>query len=274
VSATLDSSASLLGPGIDPFAQVLALDAPGARRLWISIAISLAVYTGGLFAFASVYGSSRIDRDILGPTELELPVEPPPPPEPEPPPPEPEPEPEPQPPPKAAAPEPQAPPAAAQAGQVLTADPDPDAPVDLTGDGFVQGTADTFAGGVTASTGTSKSAVYDPNAVASAPVVVAKPGPPEGPDRSRRANTGSGSWDHCGFPPEADIEQVNYARVTVAVVVGPDGRAKNASVAKDPGYGFGALARRCALKEQYQPALDRSGQPITQTLTFTINFRR
>lgn len=36
-------------------------------------------------------------------------------------------------------------PEAAQAGKVLTADPDPDAPLDLTGDGFVTGTGDHYA---------------------------------------------------------------------------------------------------------------------------------
>jgi len=84
----------------------------------------------------------------------------------------------------------------------------------------------------------------------------------------------SGSWDHCGFPAEADLEQVNYARVTVAVNVGADGKASNATVVKDPGFGFGALAQRCALRERFQPALNKAGQASASTLTITINFRQ
>src|SRR6187397_1994889 len=69
------------------------------------------------------------------------------PPPPPPPPPTPEKEPEPPPPVARAAPPPPPdalakPPAAAEAGKVLTSEPDPDEPVDLTGEGFVTGTGD------------------------------------------------------------------------------------------------------------------------------------
>src|SRR5579859_3731986 len=87
--------------------------------------------------------------------EVEM-VNPPPPP----PPPEPEEKPEPEaakPQPKEKAPKNEEPaPAPAQAGKILAQEADPDAPVDLTGQTFVTGNAESYAGGVTASTGTSK----------------------------------------------------------------------------------------------------------------------
>ena len=42
------------------------------------------------------------------------------------------------------------PPPAAKAGKVLTAPEDPNAPLDMTGDGFVTGDGDAYVGGVTA----------------------------------------------------------------------------------------------------------------------------
>src|SRR5262249_50071277 len=152
----------------------------------------------------------------------------PPPPPPTPTTPEPEPEvPKEAPPPKAAAPQPATPPAAAQAGKVLTADPDPDEPVDLTGNGFVQGTGDTFAGGVTSSDGTSHTAVRDLGAAGSAEAVVGEKPGPKAPtaDLSRKAKPLSTGWDHCGFPAEADIEQINNATVTLVVTVDAEGHA-------------------------------------------------
>lgn len=205
--------------------------------------------------------------------------EPPPEPAPEPPAPEP---PAPAPVPQQAAPKeaPAAPPAPAEAGKVLTADPDPSAPVDLTDPGFVQGSGDRYAGGTTTAQGTSKTAVTDPGARNDGvPGGTGKqPAPPAPPakDLSRApAPLGAaGGWD-CGFPPEADAEQIDFARVQIAVTVGPDGRAKSVSVLSDPGHGFGRHARQCAMRKSYSPGLDRAGQPTTQTTPpFTIRFRR
>jgi protein TonB len=257
----------------DPFAQLLALEEADRRRIFISYLVAAALYAGGLGGFMRSYDHALRDA-AKPPMELEIPVEPPPPPPPPPPEPEPEPEKAKAPPPPAGAPPPP-PPAAAQAGKVLTAEADPDAPLDLT-NSIVEGTADTFAGGVTASNGTSKNAVYDPNAIGNVPVApVTKPGPPvSAVDLSRRADPTSKSWDHCGFPQDADLEQVNYGRVTLVVNVGADGKASSATVVKDPGFGFGALAQRCALRERFQPALNKAGQAAASTLTMTINFRR
>lgn len=266
----------------DPLAQIAALNSEDRRRFVISLLATLLLYGAGavriLSSAAELQAFARSTREALMSVEYHLDIEEPPPPPPEPPPPEeePAPEPKPAPPPQAKAPAslPAAPPpAAAQAGRVLTADPD--APVDLTGDGFVQGNADAYAGGVTSSAGTSKTAVRDRRAAPTggAPVSSAVASGPE-IDRSSPARPTSGSWDHCGFPAEADIEQVNYARATIAVTIGADGRAKSVSVVRDPGYGFGTLAKRCALRERFEPARGKDGTPITATQVITINFRR
>ncbi|HEY8943069.1 MAG TPA: energy transducer TonB, partial [Polyangiaceae bacterium] len=79
----------------------------------------------------------------------------------------------------------------------------------------------------------------------------------------------------CGFPAEADIEGINYAVVTLAVTVGSDGRAKSVTVVKDPGYGFGKLARTCAVRKPYITALDPYGKPLTRTTPpFNVRFER
>jgi protein TonB len=157
---------------------------------------------------------------------------------------------------------------------VLTADSDPDEPVDLTGNTFVQGDADGYVGGVTAGKGTGTQAVT--SAVPSGTGPPAPPPPPPAPkqDLSRAATPVSANWS-CGFPPEADIEQINYARVSIAVTVGSDGTATNAAlVSADPGYGFGALAKRCAMRMRYEAARNKDGAAVTQTQVVNINFKR
>lgn len=204
---------------------------------------------------------------------------------PPPPPPAPEPEPEPTPPPEPrAAPPPKAPstpaappPAPAEAGKVLTQEPDPDEPVDLTDQGFVTGNAEQYRGGITSSTGTSKQAVHS---IAATPTGVpggtgTAPAPPA-EDRSRApVPDPSSSWRDCGFPAEADIEGINEAVVSLIVTVGTDGRAKSVTVVRDPGYGFGRLARQCALRKPFVAGLDSWGHPIVKTTPpFPVRFTR
>lgn len=161
-------------------------------------------------------------------------------------------------------------PAAAQAARVLTAAPTPDEPVDLTGQGFVQGNAAAYAGGVTAAAGTSTAAVYDKNARPDGVVGGrgTQPAAPvdEGPDRSRGASVAPGSsWSSCPFPAEADSDQVDFARVTIVVTVRADGTAQSVRVVADPGHGFGRAARQCALSQRFEPAYDRTGAAIVGT---------
>lgn len=232
-------------------------------------------------------------QETLGTTydlEVEQPKPPPPPPDPEP-----EPEPEPEPPKVVEAPKPtptpraeprakvaekaEPAPAAAQAGKILAAEPSPDEPLDLTGQGFVTGNAETFAGGVTAATGTSKTAVRDPDArpdgvVGGKGKAPAAPAP-LGPDRSRPARPAEVTWASCTFPPEADAEQIDFQLVTIMVTVRPDGTPQSVKVVNDPGRGFGRAARQCAMSKKFLPALSRDGVPqLAATPPFTVRFQR
>jgi periplasmic protein TonB len=277
---TFQSRASL-----DPLGPILSL---GRRSLRIGAVIGI---VGGLGMHSAVaaraahsfydvrsFASRVVDavKAKLG-SELDLDTSQPPPPPPPPPPPEPEPPKEAAPPPKAAAEPPPPPPAPAQAGKVLTADPDPNEPVDLTDQGFVTGNAESYAGGITASQGTSKIAVRDTKAV-----IGGTPGgtgtalapPPPARDLSRPALPKSGSWK-CPFPAEADLEWINHAVVQLMVTVNPDGTAKSAVVVKDAGFGFGQAARRCAFKYDYTPGFDANGKPIVKTTgAFNVTFTR
>ena len=283
----------------DPLARVLGL---GGRHNGVGLAVGLA---GALFVHgagaatslqqlfelqdfaAAVYDD--ISTELRGVYDIE--VEPPAP-EPEPPPPEPEAD-------EAAdeteplaaaeeAPVPEAPPPeAAEVGEALTAEADPDAPLDLTGEqwSMVTGPGTRFAGGASQRGGKAKEAVRDRNAKANdepAPKrTVAKPGTKartKEKDRSRPALLASStSWDSCGFPAEAEMGQINYARVVLVVTVAPDGKPQRVSVLSETpaGFGFGALAQQCAYSRSFTPGLDRDGNPTTSTTpSIGVSFSR
>lgn len=156
----------------DPLARVKALGERQNRYgMTVGLVFALAVHGAGaargvtslidLGAFAALVQSAVRD-DIRATYAVEMaPPKPPSPAPAEPPPPEPEPQ------AKVASHNAQAdapPPPPAQAGKVLTANPDPDAPLDLTGDGFVTGDGDRYVGGVTSAKGTSTTAVRQTNA--------------------------------------------------------------------------------------------------------------
>jgi protein TonB len=96
-----------------------------------------------------------------------------------------------------------------------------------------------------------------------------------GPDRSRAASlAGSKEWK-CDFPPEADVDQIDQAFVVVQVATRTDGSPDRVSILSDPGHGFGRAARVCAMKEHYDPALDRDGNAIAgSTKSIRIRFER
>ena len=276
------------GELVDPLAPILAL---GRRNLRIGaivgVAGTLTVHGAPAADAATSFGDMRdfanrvlttVQDRLKG--EIDVDAEKPPPP---PPPPPPEPEPPPQkeapPPPRAAANEPPPPPPApAQAGKVLTQEPDPDEPVDLTGEGFVTGNADRFAGGVTHAQGTATSAVRSVNAVPSGVpggTGTAPAPPPPAEDKSRPATPDQSVRWNCGFPAEADIDGIDNAVVTIMVTVSPEGRAKSVSVAKDPGHGFGKQARDCAFRMPFVAGLDPTGKPTTKTTApFVVRFTR
>jgi len=171
------------------------------------------------------------------------------------------------------------PPAAAEAGRILAAEPTPDEVLDLSGNTFITGTGERFAGGVTATKGTSKIAVRDTRATGSGvPGGTGTGGPAKtmepAQDLSRAARPASLNWD-CSFPPEADAAQIDFMRVMVIVTVSAQGTATKVQVLNDPGYGFGRMAQQCALKNRYQVGLDRSGNAVSSTTPpFAVKFQR
>jgi periplasmic protein TonB len=172
------------------------------------------------------------------------------------------------------------PPAAAEAGQILAAEPDPTEPLDLTSDGFVTGPGTNFAGGKTASTGTSKTAVRDSRAraggISGSNGKVDTAGGPPAVDKSRPAGLPVGAnWNNCPWPAQAATEQINTAVVRVVVVVGADGSPTSVNVVSDPGFGFGGMAQRCAMRFKYPVGLDKMGNPTARpTPPFRIKFQR
>ncbi len=264
----------------DPMSKVLGLDAKTSGvGAWFGFTSGSTALLAGLMALASVVAwmhAKNAPAAAATPEEIEVVKEelPPPPPQEEA-----KPEPAVAPPPRAMPHEapPPPPPAPAQAAKVLTQEPDPNEPVDLTGNTIVQGNADAYAGGFTASNGTDSRAV---RSMASPSGAVGGTGPVRagavtGPDRSRRASLLDGSaWDHAPFPPEADSVQVDEAYVLVEIDVGADGKASAVRVVKDPGNGFGREARRFAATQRYTPALDHDGNPVPGTIRFNVHYSR
>jgi periplasmic protein TonB len=264
----------------DPMSKVLAMDARVTGvGAWFGFTSGGMIVMVGLMALISVVAWMHRAQAQVADAAVEVDVlreeAPPPPP---PPPPEEEHKPEAPPPPRAVPHEapPPSPPAPAQAGKVLTAEPDPNEPVDLTGDTIVTGNADAYAGGTTSANGTSITAVHGLAAPTGKPMVAAAPPPPApaGPDRSQKAVLGGGKEWSCPFPPEADAAQVDDARVMLEVHVAADGTAEAVNVLKDPGYGFGRAARQCALRQHHSAALDHDGNPIASTIKANVHFSR
>ena len=256
------------------------------QRLRLSLAVVSAVLLHGALAFGGLvrlYELEDFARQVQARMQqrahasIQVALEPdPPPPPPEEPKPEAPPEPAPKPPPKAPAQKEPAPkaeppaPAAAQAGRVLAAEPDPDEPVDLTGTTFVQGNADSYAGGVTASNGTAAHAVRA--ATARAEGVPGGTGTaPAGPDRARPPKALSQDWD-CPFPP--DEERVNYA-VKVVITISSTGKVLDARALSTTSQAYAHAAERCAVDPRYTrfaPALDHNGVATEVTIPIVVNF--
>ena len=268
-SAELRSFASARDVYDDPMDKVLGLDAKTSTlgawfgftsggMLLLAAALTLATWVAWLHTVRGVGADKPEEIEVL---KDEAPPPPPPPVT------EPEPEAKPvAPPPRAAAAPP--PPTPAQAAKVLTQEPDPSDPVDLTGNTIVQGNADAYAGGFTASNGTNTNAARTtPNpSGATGGTGQAQAAPPAPmPDQSRTASLGGNAEWHCDFPDEADTAQVDEAYVTLQADVKADGSPSAVRVLSDPGNGFGRQARRCAMNKRYVTALDRDGTPIAGT---------
>jgi protein TonB len=227
---------------------------PARRSLGLSLAFALGAHVG-LWALATQLGPAQLAPPTK-PPDLEVAMdEPPPPPvvekEPDPPALEP-------PPSSARAKAPAKAPRAsapAQASTIIARQPDPNAPLDFSGDAFVTGTASAYAGGATASSGTSTHAVTrvatQPNPAPAAP-------PLKAVSLSRAVSLAQDEWQ-CPWPHEAELAEIDAQTVTMRVRVDADGRVRKVTLIEDPGSGFGAAARACALATRFSPALDREG---------------
>jgi protein TonB len=198
------------------------------------------------------------------------------------PPPEPEKEPEPAPAPQPVVQQvknfvPPPPAAPAQAAPAMTANPDDTLDMSntiVTGNG--NGTGSVQMNNGTGSGAASAVATGSPGGTGPATAAPAPPPPPPPPavDRSRAARELSGNWRWCPFPAEADMAQIDEARVGMEVSLDANGAPANARVLNDPGNGFGAQAKKCALRAKYAAALDRDGNPTATTFRFNVTFSR
>lgn len=166
-------------------------------------------------------------------------------------------------------------PAAAQAGKTLTAPEDADNGLaDFT---LVQGTGTEYIGGTTSSIGSGLSAVR--GAASDKPAqkntVVGKvAADATGPDRSERPRPLGNDWNCSRLFPN-DPEAGDFATVSILVTVGLDGAPKSVTVLKEPGRGFGAAARACAMTQRFTVGRDRLGQPVvSSTPPVTVRFTR
>jgi protein TonB len=238
---------------------VFAEQAGGAgRRLALGGGVVLACYAA-LFLTVSRFGRSagpwsaemaaRIHEAVAAETAVDLTPPPPPPP-------------------PVASPEPKAesphlarvahalrarPAAPAQAGQLAAASLEP---ADFTGTAFVVGVGSTYTGGTTTRRGTSKTPARG---------IVAAGGVGNGAARARSqarpVSLDQEAWN-CPWPADADAQQVNEQTVVLRAAVGVDGHVEHVDVLSDPGFGFGAAARTCALRTRFEPARAPAGEPI------------
>jgi protein TonB len=126
-------------------------------------------------------------------------------------------------------------------------------PIDLTASTFVTGTAATYAGGATTSSGTNKNAVEG--------TIVDPEGNQTGAAKGRPVRLDEADWS-CPWPREADSAEINEQVVLLRVAVEPEGGVQSVKILADPGFGFGQAARTCALRTRFKPAQDEAGTPI------------
>ncbi|ACY14568.1 energy transducer TonB [Haliangium ochraceum] len=265
-------------PAGSPAALVLGSQRRSARPWLAALSTAAALHLGAGTALVVGHTSApavapapeqrtvRIDHVVdLAPPPAELP--PPAPAEPPPPPAE-------APPPPAAAPPARAPARAqaqaaarapAQAGKVLAQEPSAEAPLDFTGFDIATGEGVQFAGGVTASSGTSEQAVHGAGVAAggSASAAAADTGA-DVSSRARPVSLRARDWS-CPWPRAADVLSIDEQVVLLRLVVRADGSVASATTLSDPGYGFAEAALQCARSHRFQPATDAAGEPVLST---------
>jgi hypothetical protein len=68
----------------------------------------------------------------------------------------------------------------------------------------------------------------------------------------------------CAFPAEADTAKIATAEVLIRVLVDADGSPESVQTLKEPGFGFGAAAERCAMAREYEPGRDALGVAVAR----------
>ena len=159
-----------------------------------------------------------------------------------------------------AQPAPAAPPPPAQAAQIVAQEAES---ADVPGSTFVTGNAETFAGGVTATSGTSTTEGQAGAAISAAPSAPMVAAQAVAPHESLAAAVGLVDEDWtCPWPDEAAEVDFQETSVVVRAHVLANGHASTIAILRDPGFGFGRAAIRCAQTKAYRPARNASGTAI------------
>jgi periplasmic protein TonB len=173
--------------------------------------------------------------------------------------------------------------APAAAAQPLATEPE--GPLDLSDDVIVRGSSSAYAGGATATSGTSREPVVKPaasspadpqpsGAAASSPDPVASTPAPRRRDRSAPARPRDADWD-CRWPRAADALDIDRESATVRVMLDARGRVQSVQIVHDPGHGFGAAAAECARRARFTAARDPQGRRIaSRTPPIRVQFTR
>ncbi len=240
-----------LGPRPGPFyAKWLGRDEERPWRVVSAVAIALLVHAVLIGLSLRSEAAPTAPPPVVLTQSVTLEKPPPPPPEPPPPPP--------------ARRKPEKAPAAAAAGKVVAVAPTPDRPLDMTGFDMVIGKGNVYAGGVTASTGTSLTAVTDVHAAARG----------TGVSQARLAAPARTDWA-CAWPQEEENTDLKSVRVLIAVHVDRDGEPQGVDILGPATPTFERAARHCALSETYVFARDESGRAISGTTPpFSVHFFR
>jgi hypothetical protein len=162
------------------------------------------------------------------------------------------------------------PPTPKQAGKVIAAAADPNAPMDMTGFSMPVGEGK-YEGGLTAS----KAPPPGPTPVAEARRPKPRPPPaPVGPSLAKPPGPARRDWT-CTWPDDEQDTDLRDAKVSIRVSVSIDGAPDQVEVLSTPKPSFGQAARACALAETYRPALDTAGNRMAAaTPPFNVHFVR
>jgi len=177
----------------------------------------------------------------------------------------------------------EAPPVAAL--DIVSREPDADAPLDMTDAGWdmVDGQGSVFRSGVQTSRGRSTPTAKR-GGRGSKPRRAGTGGRGEagggagtarGGGQPKSASLAGGTSWKCPFPAQADVSGTDYAVTVIVVRVSVGGAPTAVQIVSDPGHGFGAAARSCAMSRRYAPAVSASGIAVAgQTPPISVRFTR